>query len=250
MDAGQELGKSLSMHGRISTLPGGHPVVYDAVMWPFERAAVAAWRRRLVRRAHGRVLEIGAGTGAQFRWYAPGVEVTALEPDPDMAARARRRAGLAAARIVVSEGRAEALPYEDRTFATAVSAFALCTVGDPRAVLSELWRVLVPDGRLFLLEHVHLPWEPGRTLQRWAAPVWAAVAGGCRLDRDTVAAAQATGFTLVRRDVRVGGWIVEAELVRAAESEDERPERQGSAVVRKESHAAVEGCRHAPRQAR
>ena len=46
-----------------------------------------------------------------------------------------------------------------------MSAFALCTVADPAAALAELRRVLVPGGTLLLLEHVHLRWEPGRTLQ-------------------------------------------------------------------------------------
>jgi ubiquinone/menaquinone biosynthesis C-methylase UbiE len=200
------------MESRISTPPGGHAAVYDAVMWPFERAAVGAWRRRLAAEARGRVLEIGTGTGAQFRWYAPGVSVTAVEPDALMLERARRRAPGAAASVAVVEGRAEELPFAEASFDAAVSAFALCTVTDPAAALAELRRVLVPGGRLLLLEHVHLPWEPGRTLQSRAAPAWAAVAGGCRLDRDTVGLAVAAGFTVVRHRSHVAGWIVEACL--------------------------------------
>jgi ubiquinone/menaquinone biosynthesis C-methylase UbiE len=200
------------MDTRISTRPGGHAAVYDAVMWPFERAAVGAWRRRLAAAAGGRVLEIGTGTGAQLRWYAPGVEVTAVDPDVSMRARARRRASGAAATVSVVDGRAEALPFADRSFDSAVSAFALCTVADPAAALAELRRVLVPGGALLLLEHVHLPWEPGRTLQSRAAPAWAAVAGGCRLDRDTVETAIAAGFQVDERRSHVAGWIVEARL--------------------------------------
>ena len=55
-----------------TTPPGGHAAVYDAFMWPFERAALGAWRRRLAARARGRVLEVGAGTGTQLRWYPEG----------------------------------------------------------------------------------------------------------------------------------------------------------------------------------
>ena len=163
--------------------------MYDAVMWPFERAAVGSWRRRVAARAHGRVLEIGSGTGAQLRWYAPGTEVTALEPDDGMRARLEARAAEAMARVRVVGGRAEELPFGDGSFDAAVSAFALCTVADPAAALAELRRVLVPGSPLLLLEHVHLEWEPGRALQSAAAPAWAAVAGGCRLDRDTLRAA-------------------------------------------------------------
>ena len=200
------------MDARITTPPGGHAAVYDAVMWPFERAAVGAWRRRLAAAARGRVLEIAAGTGAQFRWYAPGTEVTALEPDASMRERARRRAAQAAARVTVVDGRAEELPFADASFDAAVSAFALCTVADPAAALAELRRVLVPGGTLLLLEHVHLHWEPGRALQSRAAPAWAAVAGGCRLDRDTVRFAREAGFIVLQERAHVAGWIVEASL--------------------------------------
>jgi ubiquinone/menaquinone biosynthesis C-methylase UbiE len=200
------------MDARISTPPGGHAAVYDAVMWPFERAAVGAWRRRLATEARGRVLEIGTGTGAQLRWYGPEASVTAVEPDVSMRERARRRASRAGARVDVVEGRAEGLPFSDASYDAAVSAFALCTVADPAVALAELRRVLVPGGTLLLLEHVHLEWEPGRTLQSRAAPAWAAVAGGCRLDRDAVRTAVEAGFGVQEQRSHVAGWIVEARL--------------------------------------
>jgi ubiquinone/menaquinone biosynthesis C-methylase UbiE len=200
------------MDTRFSTLPGGHAAVYDTVMWPFERFAIGAWRRRLVAEARGRVLEIGAGTGAQLAWYAPDTVVTALEPDAGMLGRARRRAAGAAASVTVVEGRAEELPVTDADFDAAVSAFALCTVADPAAALAELRRILVPGGTLLLLEHVHLPWEPGRALQSRAAPAWASVAGGCRLDRDTLRSAREAGFVVVSERAHVAGWVVEASL--------------------------------------
>jgi ubiquinone/menaquinone biosynthesis C-methylase UbiE len=123
-----------------------------------------------------------------------------------------RWAAEAVARVRVVGGHAEELPFADASFDAVVSAFALCTVGDPAAVLSELRRVLVPGGALLLLEHVHLAWEPGRAIQSAAAPAWASVAGGCRLDRDTLRTAADAGFRLVRRETHVAGWIVEASL--------------------------------------
>src|SRR5665811_2134829 len=109
----------------------------------------------------GRVLEVGAGTGSQLRWYPAGAKVTALEPDPGMAARARRRAARAAAPVTVVEGVAESLPFAAASFETAVTSFSFCTLADPAAALGELRRVLIPSGRLLMLEHVHLPWQPG-----------------------------------------------------------------------------------------
>ncbi len=194
-----------------TTPPGGHAAVYDALMWPFERAALGAWRRRLAARARGRVLEVGAGTGSQLRWYPASVAVTALEPDPGMAARARRAAVRAAAPVTVVEGVAEHLPFAAATFDAVVTSFSFCAVAAPAAALDELRRVLIPGGRLLMLEHVHLPWQPGRRLQSWAAPAWAAVAGGCRLDRDTGRFVREAGFSVLHERSHVLGWIVELE---------------------------------------
>jgi ubiquinone/menaquinone biosynthesis C-methylase UbiE len=194
-----------------TTPPGGHAAVYDALMWPFERAALGGWRRRMAARAEGSVLEVGTGTGSQLRWYAAAADVTALEPDAGMAARARRAAARAAASVTVIEGVAEDLPFAEASFATAVTSFCFCTVADPAAALAELRRVLVPGGRLLMLEHVHLRWEPGRRLQTWAAPAWAAAAGGCRLDRDTGRFVREAGFLVLRERPHLLGWIVELE---------------------------------------
>jgi len=155
------------------------------------------------------VLEIGAGTGAQLPWYRPDVHVTALEPDAEMAARLRLRAQRAAATVDVVEAAAEELPFDAESFDTAVATFALCTVVDPVAALRELRRVLAPGGGLLLLEHVHLPWQPGRMAQTLAAPAWAAVAGGCRLDRDTVRFVRDAGFSVLHARSHVMGWVQE-----------------------------------------
>jgi len=200
-----------AMTGANTSPPGGHAAVYDALMWPFERAALGAWRRRLAARARGRVLEVGAGTGSQLRWYPAGGAVTALEPDPGMAARARRAAARASASVTVVEGVAESLPFAAASFDTVFTSFSLCTVADPATALGELRRVLIPGGRLLMLEHVHLPWQPGRRLQSLAAPAWAAVAGGCRLDRDTGRFVREAGFLVLRERSHVLGWIAELE---------------------------------------
>ncbi len=55
--------------------------------------AIQKIRREIVGGAKGRVLEIGAGTGASFPYYGDEVtEVAAVEPDPFMLPRARARA--------------------------------------------------------------------------------------------------------------------------------------------------------------
>ena len=57
-------------------------------------------------------------------------------------------------------------------------------------------------------------WQPARRLQTLAAPGWAHVAQGCRLDRDTVGLLQSAGFTIERRRDHLLGWVVELEARR------------------------------------
>jgi len=162
-----------------------------------------------------RVLEIGAGTGVGFAFYPAGITVSAVEPSVAMAARARERAGRAAATIAVVEARVEELPFADGSFDCAIATLAWCSVADPLAAFAEVRRVLRPRGRLLLLEHVHSRWQPARRLQSLAAPTWRRVAQGCRLDQDTVGLLSAAGFAVQRRRDHLLGWVVELQARRA-----------------------------------
>ena len=59
--------------------------VYDPFFWAADRAGLAERRRALLARAHGRVLEIGAGTGLNAAHYPDDVDLTLSEPDEAMA---------------------------------------------------------------------------------------------------------------------------------------------------------------------
>ncbi|MBA2608359.1 MAG: methyltransferase domain-containing protein, partial [Actinobacteria bacterium] len=56
-----------------------------------DAAGLGERRQRLVARARGRVLEIGAGTGRNLPFYRHVAEVVALEPDAAMTKRLRVR---------------------------------------------------------------------------------------------------------------------------------------------------------------
>jgi ubiquinone/menaquinone biosynthesis C-methylase UbiE len=156
-----------------------------------ERAGFGAERSALLARVHGRVLEVGAGTGRNVPHYPPGVDVTYTEPDPHMADRLRGR-GKSVVRATVEE-----LPFADDSFDTVVSTLVLCSVSDVPAALAEIRRVLAPGGRLLFIEHVR--GEPGTPLERWQNRLnrlWRTVARGCNCNRDLLAALQAAGFAV------------------------------------------------------
>lgn len=177
-----------------------HPflaAIYDPALAPLEALGLRDQRRRTADAATGKVLEIGAGTGAMFAHYPKAVtDVIAIEPDPEMLRRARRRAVEAPVPVTLQQADAEELPFEDDCFDTVVVALSLCTIPDPDAAVREGRRVLRPDGRLVFLEHVRSGSDVVATIQRVLTPAWERVAGGCQLDRDTLAILERNGFEL------------------------------------------------------
>ena len=158
-----------------------------------------AKRRELLAGLRGRVVEIGAGTGGNFRFYPDTVEeVVAVEPEPYLRARALEAAAEAPARVTVTAGVADALPLEDACADGAVASLVLCSVPSQASALAELRRVLRPGGELRFYEHVAAR-DPGLArLQRLLDPVWPHCGGGCHLRRDTERAIAEAGFTIER----------------------------------------------------
>ena len=172
-------------------LPGSWSRLVAAIYDPFvalgERRGMHERRRRLLGRAHGRVLEIGAGTGLNLAHYPDGLEELVLsEPIDPMARRLELRLHRRGVRGSVLRAGAEALPVAPDSIDTVVSTLVLCTVPDPEAALDEIRRVLRPDGRLLFCEHVR---SDSTRLSRWQerlAGPWEAFADGCRCNQETL----------------------------------------------------------------
>jgi SAM-dependent methyltransferase len=128
---------------------------YEWLLRGSERAGLADRRRDLLTRARGATVEIGAGTGLNIAYYPDTVtELVLTEPSPYMARRLRTRAAQRerATRVVDAVG--EKLPFPDASMDTVVATLVLCTVVDLAKTLSEIARILRPDGQLLFLEHV------------------------------------------------------------------------------------------------
>jgi ubiquinone/menaquinone biosynthesis C-methylase UbiE len=186
----------------------GHPIfaaLYERIVAAEEKAGLREMRAELLAGAGGRVIELGAGTGLNLEHYGDAVtELVLTEPDPHMAKRLRRRVEAAKVpfSIEVVETGAESLPFDAGSFDTAVSTLVFCTVPDADLAAAEVARVLKPDGKLLLLEHVRARQE-GR-LSRWQDRLerpWGWVGAGCHPNRDTAATLSA-GFDVsgLRRD--------------------------------------------------
>ncbi len=153
-------------------------------------------RQMLIPLAHGRVLEVGLGTGRNLPFYDRQRvrQVVGVDPALSLHPIARRRVLASGLDVELMGLSAERLPASDASFDTVVSTYTLCSIPDPVAALREMRRVLKPGGQLLFSEHGLAP-EPG--VARWQTrlqPYWKPLAGGCHLDRDIPALLAEAGF--------------------------------------------------------
>ena len=168
--------------------------LYDRLNAPWERREGATLRRELLAGLRGDVIEIGAGSGANFEHYPETAHVFACEPDPHMLSRAQPRMR---PNIELKPAPAEHLPVPDASADAVVSTIVLCTVADLRAALHEVRRVLRPGGEFRFMEHVRPSGVAGAAVEI-VQPVYGWFAAGCHLNRRTEEAIAEASFTMQR----------------------------------------------------
>ncbi|MEM8696759.1 MAG: class I SAM-dependent methyltransferase [Pseudomonadota bacterium] len=173
-------------------------------------------RAKVVPRASGRVLELGAGGGANFALYDPErvTSVKGVDPSPGLLDRAHDAAKAEGVPFDITEGIAENLPFDDDAFDTVLATFTLCSVQDHAQSLAEARRVLKPGGQLLFCEHGAAPDADVAKWQRRIEPVWKRIGGGCHLTRPVTSAVAQAGFSIVEQDQgymekspRWAGWV-------------------------------------------
>ena len=172
--------------------------LYDALMKPVEQARFNSVRKNLVGKAEGRVLEIGSGTGLNFKHYRNVSQVDAIEPDRSMGERSMKQAKKRDFPIHVYDAVAENLPFEDNSFDSVVGTLVFCTIPDPKKALQEIRRVCKPGARILLFEHVRMDQPPLAKAQDLATPLWKKAFAGCHLNRDTLKLVKQSGLQVTK----------------------------------------------------
>jgi SAM-dependent methyltransferase len=141
------------------------------------------------------VVEIGPGSGTNLRFLPQKTIWVGIEPNRHMHRRLQRRARVHGVRAEIRDSSAESLDLPDATADAVIGTFVLCCTQRPQLAVSEIHRVLKPQGRYFFLEHVAAPADtPLGRWQRRLRPVWRALTDGCQIDHNTEAHICSAGF--------------------------------------------------------
>ena len=125
-----------------------------APVYPVFDLFLGAPKKIMIRRINteqpGRLLEIGVGRGDTLGSY-DHKPLTGIDTSEGLLAFARKNAPADCSLHVMDAGQ---LGFEDGAFDYAVLSYVLSVTPHPMQVLAEVHRVLSPQGRVFILNHV------------------------------------------------------------------------------------------------
>jgi ubiquinone/menaquinone biosynthesis C-methylase UbiE len=154
------------------------------------------YKRELFKKILGKTLMVAAGTGNDFKFFPPGLDVVALDISPKMLAKAAVKAARYDGKIELREADVCHLDYADASFDTVVTVCTFCSVPKPIVGLQELRRVLKPGGQILMFEHVRSAIGAFGIVLDMMTPLTRKL--GPEMNRDTVGNVQKAGFRLRR----------------------------------------------------
>jgi len=143
-------------------------------------------RAKVVPLAHGRVLEVGIGTGLNLAFYDKSKveKVIGIDPHPELNTMARKRAEEAGVDVDWLVQSSERIPLPDHSVDSIVITYTMCSIPDVASALLEMARVMKPGSSMFFSEHGMAPDASVRKWQNRLDPLWGKISGGCHINRD------------------------------------------------------------------
>ena len=164
------------------------------------------WRKKLLSKASGDLLEVSVGAGANFKFYPKNVKVTAIDISKEMIREARLAAyehGISAHFICAP---VEDVFFESEKFDTVVSTLSLCAYADPVETVRKMKEWCKPGGKLLFLEHGLAKPKVARWLQN-KLDGFQYRKIGCHANRDILQIIEATGLQVQKVERKVFGMI-------------------------------------------
>lgn len=148
------------------------------------------------------LLELGCGTGANFKFYPSECRVTCIDPNPNfekyLIKSIAENRHLQFERFVVGVGE-NMHQVADGSMDVVVCTLVLCSVKSQEQILREVCRVLRPGGAFYFMEHVaadHSTWN--YFWQQVLDPAWHLVFDGCSLTRESWKSLERAGFSKLK----------------------------------------------------
>lgn len=184
-------------------------ILPKVVHWACRQKSSQKQRSKIIPLAKGHVIEIAIGSGLNLPYYRTEYiqSLTGLEPSNEIWQLNKVQTDRLDFNFKFINAFAEDIPVKSNTFDTAVITYALCTIKDPHKALSEIKRVLKPDGILLFCEHGLAPDKNIKNLQNKINPYWKIMAGGCHLNKDIPKLITDNGFKIIALDkMYIPGW--------------------------------------------
>ena len=144
---------------------------YDTSIRFAERKWFSSWRKKYLSRLKGEVLEIGIGTGQSIRYYNQSAHVIGIDSSSHMLKIAKKRLlDSGRCNVCIRKMNSDNLRFPDRKFDHVVTFLIFCSVSKPEKTISEIKRVLKPDGTGIFVEHVLSSNKLGAISQRLMNP--------------------------------------------------------------------------------
>jgi len=179
---------------------------YNEVMDEHKKRLFASLEKNAAGKACGlKVLEIGAGSGANFKYYPPGTSITCVEPNDSCESYLRKNLSELGDKLILEEFKvacAEDLTgVESESMDAVVSTLVLCSVTDVDKCLKEVIRVLKPGGKFYFLEHIIEEEDSPlyNSQKNFASIHWFLME--CRLNQATHIYIDKAGFSHVEKEI-------------------------------------------------
>jgi len=159
-------------------------------------------RAKIIPQAHGRVLEIGIGSGLNLPFYNPEKInfLWGLDPSKQLREIAEKKAVDLPFNVKFIGLSGEEIPLEKNDADTVVVTYTLCTIPDVLKALIEMNRVVKPGGNLIFCEHGIAPDDIILKWQNRMNPIWKRMSGGCNLNRPIPHLIKKSGFKIKHLD--------------------------------------------------
>jgi demethylmenaquinone methyltransferase/2-methoxy-6-polyprenyl-1,4-benzoquinol methylase len=168
--------------------------IYELIDLPLELLIFKKWRKEALSHLKGKILEVGAGTGRNMKYYPPCCSVTGVDNSKGMLEKAQEKAkNMKNVTFILMD--AESLGFFDHSFDYVVTIFVLCTISDPVKALTEMRRVLKPSGEMIALEHIRSPNSIIARLEELIDPILFSLLGD-HATRHTVRNIEEAGFII------------------------------------------------------